>query len=194
MAPKKTSSGTESTDEMSGAKASRPALDELMAQAAQHRFDAVLCCKLDRFGRSLLNCLAAIQQLQAAGVRFIATSQNLDTDETNPAARFLLHILAAAAEFERELIRERSQAGTLRYRRDYEAGRVGKEVHSRSGKDLPPHRPRKIFNREQVIELRAQNLSLRQIADRLGVGRGTVARTLQDGVLKAAGVNSTEGC
>jgi DNA invertase Pin-like site-specific DNA recombinase len=58
-----------------------------------------------------MNCKAALQQLQAHGVRFIATSQNIDTDESNPSARFLLHMLMAAAEFERELIRERTLAG-----------------------------------------------------------------------------------
>jgi DNA invertase Pin-like site-specific DNA recombinase len=77
-------------------------------------------------------------QLKAHGVRFIATSQNIATDESNPAARFLLHMLMAAAEFERELIRERAMAGLKRYRRDYRAGKVGKEVRSRSGKNLWP--------------------------------------------------------
>ena len=76
----------------SGAKASRPEFDRLMADAAARMFDIVLCWKLDRFGRSLLNCKNALQQLQGHGVRFIATSQGIDTDESNPAARFLLHI------------------------------------------------------------------------------------------------------
>jgi DNA invertase Pin-like site-specific DNA recombinase len=93
------------------AKASRPELNRLMHDAGQRKFDVILCWKLDRFGRSLLHCKSALQELQAHGVRFIATSQNIDTDESNPAARFLLHILMAAAEFERELIRERSMAG-----------------------------------------------------------------------------------
>lgn len=180
----------EYVDHWSGAKASRPALSELMEQAAQRKMDAVLVWKLDRFGRSLLSCLAGIQQLQSSGVRFIATTQNLDTDESNPASRFLLHILAAAAEFERELIRERSQAGSLRYKRDYQAGRVGKEVHSRSGRDLAPHRPLKVFNRERVVKLRARGLSLREIAKFLGVGRSTIARLLQ-GVPKALTGDST---
>jgi DNA invertase Pin-like site-specific DNA recombinase len=100
----------------SGTKASRPELNRLMQDASQRKFDVILCRKLDRFGRSLLHCKSALQELQAHGVRFIATSQNIDTDESNPAARFLLHILMAAAEFERELIRERSMAGLKRYR------------------------------------------------------------------------------
>jgi hypothetical protein len=103
-----------------------------MQDAGQRKFDVILCWKLDRFGRSLLHCKSALQELQAHGVRFIATSQNIDRNESNPAARFLLHILMAAAEFERELIRERSMAGLKRYRGQYAAGKVGKEVHSRS--------------------------------------------------------------
>jgi DNA invertase Pin-like site-specific DNA recombinase len=75
----------------------------------------------------------ALQELQSFGVRFMATSQNIDTDESNPTSRFLLHVLMAAAEFERELIHEHSVLGQKRYRTQYEAGKVGKEVHSKSG-------------------------------------------------------------
>ena len=164
----------------SGAKASRPEFDRLMQDVVKRRFDVVLCWKLDRFGRSLMNCKAALQQLQAHGVRFIATSQNIDTDESNPASRFLLHMLMAAAEFERELIRERTLAGQKRYRADYEAGKVGKAVHSRSGRNLPPHRPKKVFDREEVARLRHQGRSYRQIAESLGLGVGTVVRTLRE--------------
>ena len=92
----------------------------------------------------------------------------------------MLQVLGAAAEFERSLILERSQAGQARYRRDFEAGKVGKTVHSRSGKNLPPHRPKKIFDREQVVKLRQQGLSLRKIAERLDLRLGTVTRTLQE--------------
>ena len=163
----------------SGAKASRPELNRLMDDAGERKFDLVICWKLDRFGRSLLNCKTALQQLQSNGVRFIATSQNIDTDESNPAARFLLHMLMAAAEFERELIRERAQAGLKRYGQDYRAGKVGKEVHSRSGKDLPPGRPKRVFDRQRVAELRSQGHSYRQIATALDLGEGTVRRVLR---------------
>jgi len=63
--------------------------------------------------------------------------------------------------------------------RDFENGRVGVTVHSRSGRNLAPHRPKKIFDRHRVVELRAQGLSIRQIAKTLGLGLGTVSRTLQ---------------
>ena len=89
-------------------------------------------------------------------------------------------MLGAAAEFERSLIRERTLVGQIRYRHDYAAGKVGKTVYSRSGKNLPPHRPKKIFNRDSIAALRAQGLSIRAMPNRLGVGVGTVVRTLQE--------------
>lgn len=167
-------------DIMSGAKANRPDLNRLMADARTRKFDCLLVWKLDRFGRSLVDCLNNIRTLEENSIRFIAVTQSLDTDQQNPASRFLLHVLGAAAEFERALIRERTQAGQQRYKRDYAAGKVGKTVYSRSGRNLPPHRPRKIFNREQVVELRRQGVSIRRIANRLGLGVGTVFRTLQE--------------
>jgi DNA invertase Pin-like site-specific DNA recombinase len=158
------------TDVVRGTKARRPSLDRLMADARQRKFDCVLVWKLDRFGRSLVDCLNNIQALESYGVRFIAVTQGLDTDYRNPASRFMLQVLGAAAEFERSLIVERSRAGQARYRRDYETGKVGKEVHSRSGKNLPPHRPRKVFDLQKVAELRRNGMSLRNIARDLAWG------------------------
>jgi DNA invertase Pin-like site-specific DNA recombinase len=123
--------------------------------------------KLDRFGRSLVDCLNNIQELERHRVRFIAVTQGLDTDRQNPASGFLLHVLGAVAEFERSFIRERTLAGQQRYRHDYAAGKVGKTVYSRSGKNLPPHRLKLTFNRDEVDTLRAQGLSVRAMATRL---------------------------
>jgi DNA invertase Pin-like site-specific DNA recombinase len=167
-------------DVISGAKASRPALNRLMEEARTGKFSCLLVWKLDRFGRSLVDCLNNIRTLEEHGIRFIAVTQGLDTDLQNPTARLLLHVLGAAAEFERSLIRERTQAGQLRYKEDFAAGKVGKEVQSRSGRNLAPHRPKRIFDRNQVAELRRQGLSLRQISRKLGLGLGTVTRTLQE--------------
>ena len=150
-----------------------------MDNARARKLNTVLCWKLNRFGRSLLDCLADLRELDAHGVRFIATTQGLDTDNRNPASKFLLHVLGAAAAFERELIRERSKAGRARYLQDFQAGRLGKTVSSRSGKNLAPHRPKRIFDRDKVAQLRVQGLSIRQIALKLGIGVGTAARTLQ---------------
>jgi DNA invertase Pin-like site-specific DNA recombinase len=77
-----------------------------LADAEANQLDCILCWKLDRFGRSLVDCLNNIHRLESRGVRFIAVTQGLDTDQKNPASRFLLHVLGAAAEFERSLIVE----------------------------------------------------------------------------------------
>ena len=121
-------------DVASGAKGKRPGLAALMEGAREGKFTCVLVWKLDRFGRSLVDCLNNIRELENHRVRFIAVTQGLDTDHKNPAARFLLQILGAATEFERSLILERVQAGQARYRQDYLSGKVGKTVHSRSGR------------------------------------------------------------
>jgi DNA invertase Pin-like site-specific DNA recombinase len=146
----------------SGAKASRPELDRLMRDAALRRFDAVLVYKLDRFGRSVRNCLDGIAALGSHGVRFLAVSQSIDTDHANPTARLLLHILASVAEFERELIRERVCAGVRNAKR--------------KGKVLG--RKRVVFDRGKAVEMRKAGASVRQIAASLGVGAGTVHRAL----------------
>jgi len=159
-------------DTMSGAKATRPGLDKLMADAQQRRFDAVLVWKLDRFGRSLVHCVSGIQELSSLGIRFIATSQGLDTDESNPASKLLMHILAAVAQFERELIRERVSAGM----------RNAKSKGTRSGKAIG--RPRRVSDREEVLRLRQDGVSMAQIARQMQVGVGTVARVLQSTVMR----------
>ena len=82
-----------------------------MLDARARKFDCLLVWKLDRFGRSLVDCLNNIGALEENRIRFISVTQGLDTDQQNPASRFLLHVLGAAAEFERSLIRERTQAG-----------------------------------------------------------------------------------
>ena len=71
-------------DVISGAKASRPGLNRLIADAQARKFDCLLVWKLDRFGRSLVDCLNNIRTLEDCGVRFIATTQGLDTDQPQP--------------------------------------------------------------------------------------------------------------
>ena len=154
-------------DQMSGAKASRPGLDRLMADARLRRFDAVVVWKLDRFGRSLVHCVSGIQELSSLGIRFIATSQGLDTDESNPASKLLMHILAAVAQFEREIIHERVSAGM----------RAAKLRGTKTGNAIG--RPRRIFNRDEVVRLRQTGLSIEKIARQMRIGIGTVVRVLR---------------
>jgi len=137
----------------SGAKASRPQLDKLMRDAALRKFDCVLVWKIDRFGRSVLHLNQQLAALSTYGVRFIATSQSLDTDQSNPTSRLLLQILASVAEFEREMIRER----TL----------IGLRVAQANGKQVG--RPKRVFRRDELVRLREEGHSWRSIASKLGI-------------------------
>ncbi len=129
-----------------------------MADARKLRFDAVLVWKIDRWGRSVGDSIRNIQELQSLGIRFIAVTQNIDTDESNPMARFLLHIMAAFAELEREIIRERVVAGVRSARAN--GKRLGRRM--------------RVFRRDQAVRMREAGLSWRRIAAELGVPVTTV--------------------
>ena len=161
----------------------RAQFDRLMADARLRKVDVVLAWKLDRFARSVHQLTASIQALDGYGVRFIALTQNIDTDQKNPMSRLILHIMGAFAEFERALIVERVTAGVKQYGKDYAAGRVGagKERQSRSGKNLPAHRPKRVFDRDRARKMRAKGASFREISKKLGVPLGTVVRAIQAG-------------
>lgn len=168
----------EYTEKMSSVKP-RAQLDRLMDDARHRKIDVVLCWKLDRFGRSLAQLTRDIQLLDSYKVRFICPNQSIDTDQNNPASRLLLHMLAAIAEFERALIRERVKSGLAEYKRAYDAGKIGKERQSRSGRNLAPHRPRRIFDRDKARKLREKGVSLRKIAATLKVPLSTVVDSLR---------------
>jgi DNA invertase Pin-like site-specific DNA recombinase len=150
-------------DVMSGARPSRPGLNALMADAAAGKFSCVAVWKLDRFGRSVIDCLQNIQKLDDVGVRFVSVTQHLDTSHADPAGRFMLHVLAAAAEFERSLIKERVASGIRQAQRD------GKRMG----------RPKLVFRRDEVQELRGQGLTLREISGRMNLTMATVYRALK---------------
>jgi len=164
---------------VSGAKRSRPALDRLMSDARLKKFGVVVCWKLDRFGRSMIDLISNVRELDNLGIRFVAPSQGIDTDSKSPTGRLILHILAALAEFERELIRERCQAGLAEYNRAMDAGLIGKQRHSRSGKDLPCGRPPRVFRRDRVAEMRALGHSWRKIAWELKLPLTTVRQSVR---------------
>lgn len=172
----------EYTEQASSVK-KRLQFERLMADARLHKVDVVLVWKLDRFARSMGQLTTNIQLLDSYGVRFMAITQNIDTDQRNPMSRLILHIMGAFAEFERALIIERVTLGVKQYRRDYEAGKVGvgKERQSHSGKNLPAHRPHKIFDRDRARKLRAKGLTFRAIAAELGVPLNTVVRAIKRG-------------
>lgn len=159
----------------------RPVLKKLLQDAQSRKFDAVLVWKMDRFGRSTIDVITNIQELERAGIRFLSPSQAIDTDQRNPFAKAMMHLMAVFAELERDIIAERVNAGVQEYRRSYAAGRVGagKPRRSKSGKDLPHGRPQKIFARDKVKELADGGMSRRAIAKELKVSEATIRRTLK---------------
>lgn len=157
----------------------RPVLTKMFADARLKKFGVVVVWKVDRFGRSVMEFSQNLQTLASLDVRFIATEQAIDTDKRNPLSKLLTNVLAIIAEFELDLIHERTEGGQKHYRELYAKGKIGYERHSKSGKDLPVGRPRKIFHRGRAVELRAKGLSVRAIASELAVSRMSVQRALE---------------
>lgn len=147
---------------VSGAKARRPALDRLLNDAHKRRFDAVLVWKLDRLGRSLSHLVRVVEQLDSLAVDLISLSDpGLDT--TGPGGRLIFHVLASVAEFERELIRERTRAGM--------------QAAKRRGKRIG--RPRAQIPISKAQELLDAGLSMSAVAVELDVSRATLQRRLK---------------
>jgi DNA invertase Pin-like site-specific DNA recombinase len=146
---------------VSGSKESRPELNQMMKDAHRRRFDAVVCWKLDRLGRSLKHLVTVIEDLAAYGISFVSLRDNLDL--STPSGRLMMHLLGAMAEFERELIRERVTAGIQAAKR--RGVRIG--------------RPKTYISSDKVREMRESGVSWRKIAKRLGVGTGTACRALK---------------
>lgn len=101
----------EYTDTASGAKFTRKGLDAMMAEVRAGRVNVVTIYKLDRLGRSLQHLAQLLGELEAMGCALIATSQGIDTSDSNPAARLVQNVLSAVAQFDRETIVERVNAG-----------------------------------------------------------------------------------
>lgn len=102
----------------SGKRNDRPGLVRIMEAVEARKFDVLIVWKVDRFGRSNIDLLKNIEALRAAGGTLLSCSQNIRiTPEADAASMFTLRVLAAAAEFERELAAERS-AEWLAYARE----------------------------------------------------------------------------
>lgn len=98
-------------DTASGAKQNREQLRRLMELVRRGKFDVVVAFKLDRLARSLSHLAQIVAELRTHNVALVCPSQGIDTTDSNPCAHFQLNILAAVAEFERQLITERVNAG-----------------------------------------------------------------------------------
>ena len=154
----------------SGARARRPALDKLMADAARHRFDVVLVWAADRLARSVKHFLEVLDELNRLGIEFVSLQQNLDTD--GPLGRAIIIIVSAIAELERALIVERVKAGMRRAK--LEGRHIGR-------------RPVAV-DRDAIIGERQLGRSLTEIAKTHRVSRALVSR-----VLKQANLNRHKG-
>jgi DNA invertase Pin-like site-specific DNA recombinase len=131
----------------------------MLKDASRGRFDVVLAWSLDRLGRSLVDLLDTLNELEAAGVALVLQQQAIDT--TSPAGRMFFQVTGAFAEFERAMIRSRVRAGLDRARA--RGVRLG--------------RPRTGAKIETVIRARLANgEGIKKVAKAVGVGNGTVSR------------------
>jgi DNA invertase Pin-like site-specific DNA recombinase len=150
----------EYVDRSSGAKESRPALNQMMIDAGRRKFDIIAVWKIDRFGRSLKHLVNSLAEPEAVGVDFVSLADKLDLG--TPAGRLMFQIIGAMAEFERCLIQERVRAGL----------RNAKEKGKRLG------RPPADLDVAKIAALRASGASWRDISRRLGIGLGTAYQAL----------------
>lgn len=146
---------------VSGAKDSRPELNRLMDDARKRRIDAVAVWRFDRFARSTKHLLLALDEFRGLGVQFLSYSESLDTGSALGQAIFT--ILAAVAQLERDLIRDRVTAG----------------VRNARAKGKVLGRPKRIFDIEKVRRLQAQGMSTRAIARELDVAPATIRERLK---------------
>ena len=145
-----------------GSGASQRQLREKLMEAARRRdIDVVLVWRLDRWGRSVADLLATLQELEHLGVGFVSLTEALDL--TSPAGRAMAGLLAVFAEFEREVLRERVRAGLAHARQN--GKRLGRPLTA-------------ALKADQVRKLRRTGFSKSEIARRLHIGRTSVRRIL----------------
>jgi DNA invertase Pin-like site-specific DNA recombinase len=145
-----------------GSGASERQLREKLLEAARRReIDVVLVWRLDRWGRSVADLLATLQELEHIGVGFVSLTEALDL--TTPAGRAMAALLAVFAEFEREILRERVRAGLAHARQN------GQQLGRPQTAALHADRVRKLYR---------AGMSKAEIARRLQIGRTSVRRIL----------------
>jgi DNA invertase Pin-like site-specific DNA recombinase len=153
------------SDRASGVAERRPGLEVLLAEARRGAFDVVVVWRFDRFARSSKQLVIALEEFRALGIDFVSHQEALDT--STPMGKAMFTIIAAIAELERGVIRERVIAG-LEFARQH---------GTRTGR--PVGRPRSIFRRDEAIALRAQGVSWRKIGKKLSTSAATVRRACQ---------------
>jgi putative DNA-invertase from lambdoid prophage Rac len=142
----------------------RPQFQKMMKDAFQAKFDCLIVWKIDRLARSMTDFFKTMEELKRLKIRFIAITQNIDTDENSPTGRLLVNIMASFAEFERELIKDRINAS----------------IANRRAKGEPLGRKRVDTDISSIIKMREAGLSIRYIAEVKGINKNVVMRRLQE--------------
>ena len=164
----------EYTDTISGSKAKRPGLDQLMSDARRGKFDVVMVWSFDRVARSVRHFLEILDELNHLGIEFVSFRENLDTG--GPLGRAMVIIVGAIAELEKSLIVERVKSGMRRAK--LEGRQIG--------------RARLDVNREQVVLDRRNGLSLSQTARKHGISRASVCRIAKQSSLTPGSASCEE--
>jgi putative DNA-invertase from lambdoid prophage Rac len=147
--------------EVGSGAAKREAREKLLEAARRREIDVVLVWRLDRWGRSVTDLLATLQELSHLGVGFVSLTEALDL--TTPAGRAMAGLLAIFAEFEREILRERTLAGLAQARQN--GKRLGRpETAARHA--------------AEIRKLHRAGISKSEIARHLQIGRTSVRRIL----------------
>ena len=152
----------EYTDRISGVKARRPGLDELMRDARHGRFDVVLVWASDRIARSVKHFLEVLDELNRLNIEFVSFREQIDTG--GPLGRAIVVIIGAIAELERSLIVERVRSGMRRAR--LEGRQIGRKPLE--------------LDRDAIRRDRQHGQSLGQIAKAHRISRTTVHRVLSE--------------
>jgi len=149
------------TDVISGAKAERKGLDEALNYV--RRGDTLVVWRLDRLGRSLPHLITTMTGLEERGIGFKSLTENIDT--TTSGGKLIFHIFGALAEFERNLIRERTIAGLTAARA---RGRRGGRPKALTGKQLSITQD--LYDRQHPIQ---------EILQTLKISRATLYRSIK---------------
>ncbi len=146
-------------DKMSGASATRPALERLLQDMRAGQVQRLVCFKLDRLGRSLTHLALILDEMKRLRVPLVCVDQGIDTSADSPAGRLQLGVLMAVAEFERGIIKERVNAGL--------AAAKARGVRLGRPATLPGRRA-------EVLKLKKAGLGLREISRRLAMPPSSV--------------------
>lgn len=153
------------SDVISGASKERPNLNAMLEQCRAG--DIIVVYKLDRLGRSLIHLVNLVNKLMEDGIHLQSLTDNIDTSTSQ--GKLMFNVFASLAEFERDLIRERTQAGLKAARA---RGRLG-------GRPKGLSKEAEATSYAAAALYRERKLSVQQIADRLGISKMTLYKYLR---------------